>query len=117
MKGQMTAKQTKQLWCSLVDEKFKGEADYYRAVMDKLKRMKFAYDKPKHGKHSSCKVEDSHCIYCYARKHFPSLLRLFEVKGQAAVVPKRARRTRLDHHSPKHNQLKLEGGNQLNLFK
>jgi len=76
----MTARQTKQLWCSLVDDKFKGEAEYYQLIMAKLKRMKFAYDKPKHGKHSSGKTEDNHCIYCYARRHFPSLLRLLAVR-------------------------------------
>ena len=112
----MTATQTKQLWCSLVDDKFKGEEKYYQAIMDKLKRLKFAYDKPKHGKHSSGLADDPHCIYCYTLKHFPALLRLFQVKLQAVEIPARQRRTRLDHHSPKHKQLKLEGGNQLNLF-
>ena len=111
----MTAKHTKKLWCSLVDDKFKGEAEYYQAIMDKLKRLKFAYDKPRHGKHSSGKRKDSHCILCYVRKHFPSLLQLFEVRGQADI-PARAKRTRLEHHSPKNNQLRLVGGNQLGLF-
>lgn len=112
----MTARQTKQLWCSLVDDKFKGEAEYYQSIKDKLKRMKFAYDKPRHGKHRSGKTEDSHCIYCYARRHFPSLLRLFEVRLQASQIPGRAKRTRLEHHSLRRDQLKLQGGNQLPLF-
>jgi hypothetical protein len=111
----MTAQQTKQLWRNLVDDKFKGEAEYYRVIIDRLKRMKFAHNKPKHGKHSSGKLDDSHCVYCYTRRHFPSLLRLFEVKLQADV-PARAKRTRLEHHSPKRNQLRLLGGNQLPLF-
>jgi len=112
----MTATQTRQLWCNLVDEKFKGEAEYYQAIKDKLKRLKFAYDKPKHGKHRSGEVEDSHCIYCYARRHFPSLLRLFAIQMQSQEIPARQKRTRLEHHPAKHNQLKLQGGNQLNLF-
>ena len=113
----MTAKQTKQIWCSLVNDKFRGEAKYYQASMDKLKRLKFAYDKPKHGKHSSGLTDDPRCAYCYTRKHFPALLRLFAIKLQAAEIPARQRRTRLEHHSPKQDQLKLQGGNQLNLFK
>lgn len=113
----MTANQVKHIWCGLIDEKFKGEAEYYGAIVDKLKRMRFAYDKPKHGKHSSGLADDSHCIYCYARRHFPALLRLFTIKLQSLEIPKRARRTRLEHHSARHDQLKLEGGNQLNLFK
>ena len=107
----------KHIWCRLVDEKFKGEANYSGAVMDKLKRLKFAYDKPKHGKHSSGRADDPHCVYCYALKHFSALLRLFVIKLQSQEIPKRSRRTRLEHHSSKQNQLKLEGGNQLNLFK
>ncbi|MCK4859211.1 MAG: hypothetical protein KAS87_01495 [Candidatus Omnitrophica bacterium] len=113
----MTAKQTKQIWCNLIDEKFKGEAEYYGAIVGKLKRLKFAYDKPKHGKHNSGLADDPHCIYCYARKHFPALLRLFKVKLQAAEIPARQNRTRLEHHSPKQDQLRLDRGNQLNLFK
>lgn len=112
----MTARQTKELWCKLVDDKFKGEAEYYQSIKDKLKRMRFAYDKPKHGKHRSCEVEDSHCIYCYARRHFPSLLREFTIQLQASQIPGRVKRTRLEHHSPKQDQLRLDRGNQLNLF-
>ena len=128
MKAQMTVKQTKRIWCGLVDDKFKGEAEYYGAIMDKLKRLKFGYGpelngfpgkiKPKHSKHRKCQVEDMTCPLCYARKHFDrSLLREFSIKLQSQEIPKRSRRTRLEHHSAKHDQLKLEGGNQLNLFK
>ena len=112
----MTANQTRKPWANLVDDKFKGEAEYYQVTIDKLKRLKFAYDKPKHGKHSSGEAEDSHCIYCYARRHFPSLLRLFEVNLQSVEIPARAKRTRLEHHPAKHKQLRLEGRNQLDLF-
>ena len=112
----MTATQVRQLWRSLVDDKFKGEAEYYGAIIDKLKRMKFTHYKPRHSSCTSDKADNPYCVYCYARKHFPSLLRLFEVKLQATEIPARSKRTRLDHHSPKQDQLKLIGGNQLNLF-
>ena len=123
----MTATQTRNLWRSLVDDKFRGEAEYYGAIIDKLKRLKFGYGpelsgfpgkiKPKHSAHRKCQVEDMTCPLCYARKHFDrSLLREFAIKLQAATVPARSKRTRLEHHPAKHNQLKLMGGNQLNLF-
>ena len=112
----MNAKHTRELWCNVVNEKFRDEREYYQLIMAKLKRMKFAYDKPKHGKHSSGKTEDNHCVYCYTRKHFPSLLRLFAVKLQASQVPGRVKRTRLEHHPAKQDQLRLVGGNQLDLF-
>jgi len=112
----MTAKQTRQLWRSLVDEKFRGESAYYQGIIDKLKRLKFAHDKPRHSSCTSDKADNPYCIYCYVQKHFPALLRLFEVKLQAAEIPARKKRTRLEHHPAKHNQLKLQGGNQLDLF-
>jgi len=111
----MTATQTRQLWCKLVDEKFKGEAEYYQAIKDKLKRMKFAHHKPRHSSCTSEKAENPHCVYCYVLKHFPALLKLFEVRLQADI-PARQKRTRLEHHPAKHDQLKLQGGNQLPLF-
>lgn len=112
----MKQSEIRQLWCKLVDSKFKGEDAYYQSIIDKLKRLKFAHYKPRHSSCTSDKADNPHCVYCYALKHFPNLLRLFEVQLQSREVPKRARRTRLDHHSPKSNQLKLQGGNQLDLF-
>lgn len=112
----MTAKQTKQLWHNLVDDKFKGEEKYYQAIMDKLRRLKFAHHEPRHSSCTSDKADNPHCVYCYALRHFPSLLKLFEVRLQADI-PARSKRTRLEHHSPKQNQLRLQGGNQLSLFK
>lgn len=112
----MTSAQVKRNWCNLVDEKFKGEAEYYGAIMEKLKRLKFAHDKPKHGKHNTGKKDDNHCIYCYARKHFPNLLKLFLIENHAKEMPTRKKRTRLEHHSPKQDQLRLDTANQLDLF-
>ena len=112
----MKQSEVRQIWRALVDEKFKGEAEYYQAIIDKLKRLKFAHHKPRHSSCTSDKADNPYCVYCYVLKHFPALLRLFEVRLQADI-PARQKRTRLEHHSPKHNQLKLEGGNQLNLFK
>lgn len=123
----MTARQTKELWCSLVDEKFKGEHKYYIVIIEKLKRLKFGYGpelngfpgkiKPKHSKHRKCQVEDMSCPLCYVRKHFGrTLLREFAIKLQAEEIPARAKRTRLEHHSPKQDQLRLDRGNQLDLF-
>lgn len=122
----MTAKQTKQLWCSLVDDKFKGEEKYYQAIMDKLKRLKFGYGdkingfpgkiKPKHSKHRKCQAEDMTCPLCYTLKHFGrTLLREFAIKLQTDI-PARSKRTRLEHHSPKQDQLRLDRGNQMDLF-
>lgn len=122
----MTARQTKDLWCRLVDEKFKGEV-HYGAIVDKLKRLKFGYGdkldgwpgkiKPKHSKHRKCQVEDMACPLCYVRKHFGrSLLREFAIHLQAAEIPVRTKRTRLEHHPAKHDQLRLDRGNQLPLF-
>lgn len=111
----MRQSEIRQLWRSLVDEKFRGEENY-EAIVDKLKRLKFVHHKPRHSSCTSDKADNPHCIYCYVLKHFPSLLRLFEVKLQAAQIPGRVKRTRLEHHPTKHNQLRLQGGNQLNLF-
>ena len=123
----MTARQTKELWCNLVDDKFKGEAEYYGAIVDKLMRLKFGNGQndeegfpgnihPKHSKHRKCQVEDMSCPLCYVRKHFGrSLLREFAIRLQADI-PARSKRTRLEHHSPKQDQLRLDRGNQLPLF-
>ena len=111
----MITAQVKKIWCSLVDDKFKGETEYYGAIIDKLKRLKFAYGKPRHSKQGTPRCS-YYCIYCYTLKHFPSLLRLFVVKSQAEEIPARAKRTRLEHHSPKLDQLRLVGGNQMDLF-
>ena len=111
----MTATQTRQLWRSLVDDKFRGEEKYYQAIMDKLKRLKFAHHKPRHSSCTSDKADNPYCIYCYVLKHFPALLKLFEVKIQADI-PVRSKCTCLEHHSPKQDQPRLDRGNQLNLF-
>lgn len=123
----MTARQTKELWCSLVDKKFQGEVEYYGAIVDKLMRLKFGNGQnnegfpgkihPKHSKHRKCQVEDMSCPLCYVRKHFGrSLLRELAIKLQASQIPGRVNRTRLEHHSPRQDQLKIEGGNQLDLY-
>jgi len=123
----MTARQTKELWCKLVDNKFKGEHEYYGAIVDKLMRLKFGDGQnnngfpgkiePKHSKHHKNQVEDMTCPLCYIRKHFGrSLLREFAISLQAAEIPARSKRTRLEHHPAKQDQLKLRGSNQLDLF-
>lgn len=105
----------RQLWRELVDEKFKDEAEYYQAIIEKLKRLKFTHYEPRHSSCTSEKADNPYCVYCYTQKHFPNLLKLFKVRLQADI-PARAKRTRLEHHSPKQNQLRLDRGNQLPLF-
>ena len=110
----MKQSEIRELWRALVDDKFKGE-EHYGAIIEKLKRLKFAHYKPRHSSCTGDKADNPHCVYCYALRHFPNLLKLFEVRMQADI-PARSRRTRLEHHSPKQDQLKIQGGNQLDLF-
>lgn len=111
----MRQSEVRELWRVLVDDKFQGEAEYYQVIIDKLKRLKFTHYKPRHSSCTSDKADNPYCAYCYTLKHFPSFLRLFEVRLQADI-PARSKRTRLEHHSSREDQLRLDRGNQLPLF-
>lgn len=100
----MTIKEYRQVWHKLIDEKFKE--DYYQAIAEKLKRIKF----DKAGEMKPGELE------LYARRHFPNLIELYKIRIQAAEVPKRKMRTRAQPFSPKRDQMNMFKGNQLDLF-
>lgn len=100
----MTAKEYQAIWHKLIDEKIKEEC--YQAIAVKLKRIKF--DRAGEMKPGE--------LTLYAKRHFPALVNLYKIRSQAAEIPKRKIRTRPEHHSPKHDQMNMFKGNQLDLF-